>query len=445
MPAPTGVSIVIDGGNATTNDLDVVLTIAATDADEMAFSNDGVTFSPFEVFGTSKSFNLSDFNGGSAEGIRRVTVKVRDTFDNAETTAFDEILFEVPEPRIEFDVIPLQRTGKNILDVIYVGLEDSPAAAPNVTLLKAEIDLTGAFTGGEVDLLELVDDPLTDGRVGLQFSNAGNILQYVADLDKTFVTEVTSDIVKVRLQAQFGAKIGAFTESAAFSVNTTPTAVVPLKGRETIPGKEILLIAVFRNAIGEIVDTDTPPTIEKIFDPSGVDKLGGSSAVTQVTEGVYRFAFTPGIADEKGQWSYRFQGDVDGVTLNTDGFFVVVDPPSLTTPLVDNGCIVFGDLLGVDGSPHANKPVVFTPTNFSEPELQNPTAISTQSVRIDTDSAGHFEIELIRNTELVVFIPSLTYRRIGKIPNKEIVEYRSLDAVFVEAGGVRDKFGNLVS
>ncbi len=104
MPAPTGVSIVIDGGNATTNDLDVVLTIAATDADEMAFSNDGVTFSPFEVFGTSKSFNLSDFNGGSAEGIRRVTVKVRDTFDNAETTAFDEILFEVPEPRIEFDV-----------------------------------------------------------------------------------------------------------------------------------------------------------------------------------------------------------------------------------------------------------------------------------------------------------------------------------------------------
>lgn len=444
MPAPTGVGIVIDGGNPTTNDLDVVLTIAATDADEMAFSNNGVDFSSFEVFATSKTWKLSDFDGGSAEGIRRVTVKVKDTFDDAEATAFDEILFEIPEPRIEFGEIPVQRAGTNLLDVKYIGFEDSPAAAPNITLLKAEIDLVGTFAGAEVDLLEAVDDSLTDGRVGLQFSNAGEARQFVADLDKTFGQEVTTSIGKVRLQAQFGPKIGAFTESGSFMINMTPTAVTDLKGRTTVPGREILLVGIFRNAVGELKDADSLPTIENILDPTGTDKLGGATPVAQVTTGVYRFAFTPSTVDAKGQWSYEFQGDVDGVTLNVTGFFIVADPPSMTTPLVDLGCIVFGDLLNIDGSALANKPVSFIHTNLSEPEFQNPTTVGTQSIRVETDSDGHFEVELLRNSEVIVFIPSMSLKTLGRVPDQEIAEYRNLDPVLAASSVTRDKFGNPV-
>jgi len=445
MPAPTGVSVVIDGGAPVTSTVDVVLTIAATDADEMAFSNNGVDFSPFEIFATSKSFKLSDFGGGFQEGIRTVTLKVRDTFDNAEALATDTILLEVPEPRIEYQGnIPDQRTGTTLLDVLYTGFEDSIAAAPNVTLLDVEIDLSGTFLGSEVPLLEAVDDSLHDGRVGLAFSNSGVAHQYVGDLDKSFSNqELASDIARVRMRAQFGTKIGAFVTTAQFFVNLRSPIVAELTGRKTVPGQEIFLIGIFRDPLGALVDPDTPPDIEEILDPTGTDKLGGSTAAVRVSEGVYRHDFTPGLTDAVGQWSYRFNGDINGVTVRTQGFFVVADPPTLRGPTLDNGCVVFGDLVTADGKPLAIRPVIFTPHHLSEPEFTNPTSISTNDVRVFTDATGHFEVELARNTELVVYISDLNYRRFGKVPNQEIAEYKEIQLVLPT--GVRDKFGNVVS
>lgn len=445
MPAPTAVSVVIDGGAPVTSTVDVVLTIAATDADEMAFSNNGVDFSPFEVFGTSKNWKLSDFDGGFQEGIRTVTLKVRDTFDDAEALATDTILLEVPEPRIEYEGnIPDQRSGTTLLDVLYTGFEDSLAAAPNVTILDIEIDLLGAFIGGEVPLLEAVDDSLTDGRIGLQFSNSGVSHQYVGDLDKTFAgQEVASDIARVRMRAQFGTKIGAFVTTGQFFVNLKSPIVSELTGRTTVPGAEIFLIGIFRDSQGVLTDPDTPPAdIEEVLDPTGTDQLGGLTPAERVSEGVFRFSFTPDLADPVGQWSYRFTGDVNGVTIRTQGLFVVTSPATLTGPTLDNGCIVFGDLINVSGEPLQFRPVIFTPHHLSEPEHANPTSISTDDVRVFTDENGHFEVELIRNTEVIVYIEELNYRRFGRVPDMEIVEYKNIQEVLPI--GVRDKWGNPV-
>ncbi len=442
MPAPTGVSVVIDGGAEATADLDVVLTIGATGADEMKFSNNGVDFSTFEAFSTSKNFNLSDFDGGFQEGLRTVHMIVRDTGDNAETRVLDTIVFSIPEPRIVYDTPPSQRMNTLLLDIPYIGLEDSPSTADGVAILEAEIDLTGAFVGSEVPLFEAVDDSLSDGRVGLTFTNAGAALTLVGDLDKTF-GEVVSDITRVRLKPQFGTKVGQFAVSLAFAVNTCPKPAEVLTGRTTVPGREIILIAIFRNALGELTDPAPEPTITEITDPDGVDQLGGAAATERVSEGVWRFKFTPDLADPVGQWEYKFSGIVDGTTLTTQGAFIVADPPTLTSPLVDNACIIFGDLINIDGAPFANKPVLFTPTTIFGPERQNPTTISTQTCRVDTDSNGHFELELIRNANVIVRIPSFDYNRIGRVPDKEIAEYRELDSILAE--GVRDKFGNLVA
>lgn len=443
MPAPTGVSLVIDGGNPATNDLDVVLTIGATGADEMKFSNNAVDFSPFEAFSVSKNWNLSDFDGGFQEGLRTVHVIVRDTFDDAEATALDTITFSVPVPRIVYDTPPSQRTDTVLLDIPYIGLEDSIAAADGVAIVAAEIDLAGTFTGSEVDLFEAVDDPATNGRVGLTFTNAGAALTLVADLDKVFpATPAVSSVARVRLKPQFGAKVGVFATSLPFAVNTTPQPSTVLVGRTTVPAREITLIAVFRNALGELTDPSPDPTIIEVKDSDGIDQLGGPAVTERVSDGVWRFKFTPGLADPVGQWTYKFSGIVDGTTLTTQGAFVVVDPPTLSTPLIDDACIIFGDLVNIDGSPFGNRPVLFTPTTIFGPERQNPTRISVQTNRVETDAAGHFEVELIRNTNIIIRIPSFDYDRIGKVPDKEIAEYRELDSIL--GNDVRDKFGNLV-
>jgi len=444
MPAPTGVSVIIDSGAPTTNVLAVTLTIAATGADEMAFSNNGVDFSPFEVFATSKSWNLNDFNGGFQEGLRLVTLKVRDTSDNAETTATDTIIFEVPTPRIVYNAqVPAQRTGTFLLDINYVGLEDSPASATNVTILTAEIDLTGAFTGSEVPLLEAVDDSLTDGRVGLLFSNSGEALVLVADLEKTFGgAVVTSDITKVRLGAQFGGKTGALAISALFTVNTTPAVVGTPTGRKTTFDEEIFLIGIFRDALGNLQDPDSLPSVTAITDPTGTNFLGSPIVATRVSLGVYRVGFTPTTSEPAGQWTYTYGATIDGVAISQKGNFQVVSPPEFTSPERDKTCIIFGDLFNIDGTPHATKPVVIEAHHLSEPEFQNPTSIAVEPITFNTDLNGHFEIEMIRNTEIIITIDSLNFRRFGKVPDQEIAEY--LDIKLVLPAGVRDKFGNPV-
>lgn len=444
MPAPTGVTLIINTGDAATNDPDVSLAITATGADEMAFSNNGVDFSPFEAFATTKSWSLFDFDGGFQEGTRLVTVKVRDTLDNAETKAVDTIIFEVPAPRIEYDAqVPSQRTGTRLLDIDYVGLEDSPANADNVTILDAEIDLSGAFAGAEIPLLEAVDDSLTEGRIGLMFSNSGEDHKFVADLEKTFASsEPTSSVARIRLRAQFGSKIGEFAVSGQFPVNLRSELVDEATGRKTTFEVEIFLVGIFRNALFDLQDTDALPKVTEIIDPDGGNALGSPTDATRVSPGVYRFPFTPTITDVPGQWSYTYEGDIDGITVTKKGFFQVVTPPQFVAPEKDGTCIVFGDLVMVDGTALSDTEILVFAHHLSEPEFKNPTSIGTRGSKTRTDSVGHFEIELVRNAEVVVTIDALSYRQFGRVPDQEIAEYKNIQLVLPT--GVRDNFGNPV-
>ncbi|MCX6373691.1 MAG: lamin tail domain-containing protein [Actinobacteria bacterium] len=76
--APSGASIVINCGAAYTSIRDVSLTLAAAGATEMRFSNDGLTWSSWEAYGTSKSWTLS-----AGDGLKTVFVEYRDAAGNA--------------------------------------------------------------------------------------------------------------------------------------------------------------------------------------------------------------------------------------------------------------------------------------------------------------------------------------------------------------------------
>ena len=86
---PTG-TVQIEGGAATTEDLTVDLTLAATDADsgmgagaEMSFSNDGVSWSPAEAFATTRTgWELHTYGGDVTEGQKTVYVRYKDVAGN---------------------------------------------------------------------------------------------------------------------------------------------------------------------------------------------------------------------------------------------------------------------------------------------------------------------------------------------------------------------------
>jgi len=447
MPTPTGVTMTINTGDEATNDLDVTLSIAATGADEMRFSNNGgFSWSPFEAYATSKAWNMSDYDGLASEGIKTVLMEVRDLFDDERAQVTDFILFEVPVPRIVFDALtpPFQRSDTNIVEIPYAGFEDSLAAADAVALLGAEIDTSGLFTGGELDLLELPGDSLNDGRVGLLFSNAGESLVFVADLLGTFGMEIASAATRVRLKPQFGSKTGDWAVSPAFTIQIQDPPVTEELGRKTIPGRAITLVAYFRNALNELEDPTVGPTLEEVLDSTDTDQLGGSVPMVSTVAGVWTYSFTPAVTDPVGQWRYRVSYEMGGPVGAEEllGFFIVETPTVASFPLQNDTCVLYGDLFLGDGMPFENALVQVAPHHLSDPELGNTTSVSTSRREVLTDANGHFEIEMIRNTEVVVRIPDLGYKQFGKIPDDDAAEYKTITTLLPT--GTRDKFGNRV-
>ncbi len=97
--APSGASISINGGAASTASRDVSLTLAAAGATEMRLSNDNITWSSWETYGASRSWTLS-----AGDGPKTVFVEYRDAAGNT-ARASDSITLDTVVPRIASIVI----------------------------------------------------------------------------------------------------------------------------------------------------------------------------------------------------------------------------------------------------------------------------------------------------------------------------------------------------
>jgi parallel beta-helix repeat protein len=93
---PTG-SLTINDGAATTSSTRVTLKIQANDplsgVAEMRFSNDGRTWSDWEGFQSTRSWDLTRFGGSSSSGLKTVYAQVRDRAGNVSQTFSATIRF----------------------------------------------------------------------------------------------------------------------------------------------------------------------------------------------------------------------------------------------------------------------------------------------------------------------------------------------------------------
>lgn len=95
--APTGGSIVINGGLSYTSNNVVTLTLAASDVEgnlsQMRFSLDNVSWSAWEDYGTSRSYTLP-----LGDGIKNLYVQYRDTFGHISSTYNSAIILDTLAP-----------------------------------------------------------------------------------------------------------------------------------------------------------------------------------------------------------------------------------------------------------------------------------------------------------------------------------------------------------
>ena len=92
---PTG-TIVINAGAASTNSLNVTLTLSCSDAQgcsQMQFSNDNVTYSAAEAYAATKAWSLT-----SGDGSKTVYVKFKDTPGNWSTPYSSSIMLDTTAP-----------------------------------------------------------------------------------------------------------------------------------------------------------------------------------------------------------------------------------------------------------------------------------------------------------------------------------------------------------
>jgi hypothetical protein len=92
-------SILINGGAATTSALIVNLTLEATDAGtgvaEMRFSNNGVIWSPWEAYATSRGWNLETYGGDTSQGTKTVYVQYADALPRVSPIYTDTITYAI--------------------------------------------------------------------------------------------------------------------------------------------------------------------------------------------------------------------------------------------------------------------------------------------------------------------------------------------------------------
>ncbi|MFH1256459.1 MAG: Ig-like domain-containing protein [Candidatus Diapherotrites archaeon] len=124
---PSGLAISINDGNATARNANVKLTLSATGATECHYSNDGTTFSAYEAYATTKTWDLS-----AGDGSKTVYYQCKDTAGNETSAAgaSDSITLDSGGPTVSANA-PTGSTNDN-----------TPTISFNVTDAGSGVDST---------------------------------------------------------------------------------------------------------------------------------------------------------------------------------------------------------------------------------------------------------------------------------------------------------------
>ena len=135
--APTSLSIVINNGDIYTASLEVNLTLFALTANECRYSNDGSTWSAWEAYSTSKSWNIN-----TIDGTKTVYYTCRDFAGNIAPSVSDTIILDTlplnpPAPQIVWNI-------NGTVNITWAAIPS--ASSYNIYAVNTCSGLSGSFT-----------------------------------------------------------------------------------------------------------------------------------------------------------------------------------------------------------------------------------------------------------------------------------------------------------
>mgnify|MGYP006282838189 CR=1 FL=1 len=408
--------------------------------DEMRFSNNGIEWSPWYLFNTTHSWDMRLYGGGTSYGIKYVFAE----FKNADgtTSKTDKIILVQADPTIYFREAPSQRSDSYLVDIPFEGIEHH-IIGPEIDLISIEYDVTGNFMGAEKPLSVKESDPNHTGITALLFETSGTDHNIVWDLLEDIPENDFYNTVKVRIKAHYGPMTSEFYVSPQFSITTYPLPADTVKGKKAVAGGTVRLEMYTFDENGDPVDADSLPVLNSVTDPDGVDHLGGAVNMVDGAEtGYYYYDFTVPTPAENGQWTSEVEVVINGETKNENILFYVSDASIVLSPLTDNGCIVYGTLYCTNGEPLEGVEVMILHDDLSDPGHFNPTSIGNNPITATTDSNGFFSANVVRNSEVIIYIQKLSYRRRAKIPDSASAKFDEISINMPTPP--RDKFGNLI-
>lgn len=119
-----------------------------------------------------------------------------------------------------------------------------------------------------------------------------------------------------------------------------------------------------------------------------------------------------------------------------------------TTPLIVydavNVCKVFGVIQDVSGRPEADAEIRFQIRRESFPQSLNDTAkdlnLTGDEVLVFTNELGQFEIFLIRNATVQMFVPKTRLSLEFMVPDQATVDFTKIEGVFGFASPINNPF-----
>lgn len=342
--APTG-TVSINSGTTYANSKNVTLTLAATDLtsglDKMKFSNNGTTWSNWETYNTTKSWDLlSTTYSTTNDGVKTVYAKFKDKAGN-ETTAVisDEITFDATAPvndslNIDSDAAYTTLGTANLTlsaTDTTSGLDKMMFSNDGTTWTTAEAYTTTktawALTSGDgiktiyvkfVDkagneTLAISKSIIKDSTLPTGTMSINNGASYTKSTNVTLnLTTTDSTGVKSMAFSNNGVDFTAWEDYLASKAYTLPTG----DGSKTVYGKFMDKAGNVSLIVSDSINLDTiSPSDPKMIDsPNGQTitkggeiKLSGTSEPnSQVTIKIYSDAiFTDNTtANSAGNWSY---------------------------------------------------------------------------------------------------------------------------------------------
>ncbi|HYN44489.1 MAG TPA: S-layer protein domain-containing protein [Candidatus Limnocylindrales bacterium] len=138
--SPLALSILINDGNAYANSTFVNLSLTANNADIMSFSNDGVSWSDWEKFETSKSWTLA-----SGDSLKTVYLKTGNSAGES-APVNDTIILDMTPPSVNI-TFPANDSFVKVPDLNFIG-NATDSSGVKTGCIRQEWEAVGGGSGG---------------------------------------------------------------------------------------------------------------------------------------------------------------------------------------------------------------------------------------------------------------------------------------------------------